>query len=82
MKEKERGGMEAHLPVMKVAGGLHGIDDARMSSGGGCFCSMKKTGEAGFRRVRFPYGEMTSAATLLARGPVGPVGLGWADEEG
>jgi hypothetical protein len=62
----------AHLPMVQVAGGLHGVS-------GGYFCSMKKTGEAGFRRVRFPYGETTSVAVPLARGPVG---LSWAGEEG
>jgi hypothetical protein len=48
MEEKERGGVAAHLPTVKVARGLHGVGGARMSGSGCCFCSMKKTGEAGF----------------------------------
>jgi hypothetical protein len=76
------GGVVAHLPMVKVAGGLHGVGGARVSGDGGCFCSMKKTGEAGFHRVCFPYGEMTSAAAPFCRGPVGPIGPGWASEEG
>jgi hypothetical protein len=42
------GSVEAHLPTVKMVGGLHGVGGARMSSSGGCFCSMKKAGEAGF----------------------------------
>jgi hypothetical protein len=48
MEEKERGIMAAHLPAVKVAGGLHDVGGIGMSGGSGCFCSMKKTGEAGF----------------------------------
>jgi hypothetical protein len=48
MEVKERGGVVAHLPTVKVAGGLHGVIGARISGSGGCFCSMKKTWEAGF----------------------------------
>jgi hypothetical protein len=72
----------AHLPTVKVAGGLHGVGGARMSGSGGYFCSMKKAGEAGFGWVRFPYGETTSVAVPLAHRLVGLVGLGWAREEG
>jgi hypothetical protein len=35
MEEKERGGVVAHLPTVKVAGGLHGVGDIGMSAGGG-----------------------------------------------
>jgi hypothetical protein len=42
------GSVAAHLPTVKVAGGLHGVGGARMSGSGGYFCSMKKAGEAGF----------------------------------
>jgi hypothetical protein len=48
MEEKERGIMAAHLPAVKVVGGLHGVDGIGMSGSSGCFCSMKKIGEAGF----------------------------------
>jgi hypothetical protein len=48
MEVKERVDVVAHLPAVKVAGGLHGVIGARISGSGGCFCSMKKTWEAGF----------------------------------
>jgi hypothetical protein len=35
MEEKERGGVAAHLPTVKVAGGLHGVGGIGMSGGGG-----------------------------------------------
>jgi hypothetical protein len=30
------GGVAAHLPAVKVVGGLHGVSGTGMSSGGGC----------------------------------------------
>jgi hypothetical protein len=36
VSEGRGGGVAAHLPAVKVAGGLHGVGGAGMSDGGGC----------------------------------------------
>jgi hypothetical protein len=59
----ERGSVVAHLPAVKVAGGLHGVDSAEMSGGGG------------FVAVR-PKEEKRGASWLSRKGEVAQEGRG------